>query len=128
MARNTAKLGGAASDVVIAKVAVSHGNPLTHLALTPFRISLNVLLTVGFVWRPQHGLMRMTWKPTPIPDEEAFASIKAGIDALPPGVKMFLNSGECVPRCFIIFDRSRLPKLARVRAFVLLTNLPRLLF
>ena len=49
MARNTAKLGGAASDAVIAKVAVSHGNPLTHLALTPFRISLNVLLTVGFV-------------------------------------------------------------------------------
>lgn len=38
--------------------------------------------------------MRMTWKPTPIPDEEAFASIKAGIDALPPGVKMFLNSAE----------------------------------
>jgi pyridoxine 4-dehydrogenase len=35
----------------------------------------------------------MTWKPTPVPDEEAFAAIKAGIDALPPGVKMFLNSG-----------------------------------
>ncbi|KAH9961500.1 aldo/keto reductase [Russula dissimulans] len=41
-----------------------------------------------------HGLMMMTWKPTPIPDEEAFATIKAGIDALPPGTKMFLNSGE----------------------------------
>ena len=37
--------------------------------------------------------MLMTWKPTPVPDEEAFAAIKAGIDALPPGVKMFLNSG-----------------------------------
>lgn len=35
----------------------------------------------------------MTWRPTPIPDEEAFAAIKAGIDSLPPGVKMFLNSG-----------------------------------
>jgi len=43
--------------------------------------------------RPQHGLMMMTWRPTPVPDEEAFAAIKAGIDSLPPGVKMFLNSG-----------------------------------
>jgi hypothetical protein len=38
--------------------------------------------------------MMMTWKPTPVPDEEAFAAIKAGIDALPAGVKMFLNSGR----------------------------------
>ena len=37
--------------------------------------------------------MLMTWRPTPIPDEEAFAAIKAGVDSLPPGVKMFLNSG-----------------------------------
>ena len=36
----------------------------------------------------------MTWKPTPVPDEDAFAAIKAGIDALPPGAKMFLNSGQ----------------------------------
>jgi hypothetical protein len=36
----------------------------------------------------------MTWTPTPIRDEDAFAAIKAGIDALPPGVKMLLNSGE----------------------------------
>src|SRR5712671_6422883 len=41
----------------------------------------------------QHGLMMMTWKPNQTPDEEAFAAIKAGIDALPPGTKMFLNSG-----------------------------------
>jgi len=62
MAIKTAKLGGAASDVVVAKVA--------------------------------HGLMMMTWKPTPVPDEEAFAAIKAGIDSLPPGAKMLLNSSE----------------------------------
>jgi pyridoxine 4-dehydrogenase len=37
--------------------------------------------------------MMMTWKPTPVPDEEAFGAIKAGIDALPPGTKMFINSG-----------------------------------
>ncbi|KAF8498110.1 NADP-dependent oxidoreductase domain-containing protein [Russula emetica] len=62
MAHSTAKLGGPASDVVIAKVG--------------------------------HGLMKMTWTPTPVSDEEAFAAIKGGIDALPPGVKMFLNSSE----------------------------------
>jgi pyridoxine 4-dehydrogenase len=41
-----------------------------------------------------HGLMMMTWKPVATPDEDAFAAIKAGIDSLPPGAKMFLNSGE----------------------------------
>ena len=39
MARNTAKLGGAASDVVVAKIAVSRGNPLTRPALPPFCFS-----------------------------------------------------------------------------------------
>jgi pyridoxine 4-dehydrogenase len=38
----------------------------------------------------------MTWPRTPISDKEAFAAIKGGIDALPPDVKMFLNSGPCV--------------------------------
>jgi len=37
----------------------------------------------------------MTWTQTPISDKEAFAAIKGGIDALPPDVKMFLNSGPC---------------------------------
>jgi hypothetical protein len=40
--------------------------------------------------------MMMTWKPTSVPDEDAFAAIKAGIDTLPPGVKMLLNSGTWV--------------------------------
>jgi pyridoxine 4-dehydrogenase len=52
--------------------------------------------------RPQHSLMMMTWRPTPIPDEEAFAAIKAGIDTLPPGMKMFLNSGG-----WALFDTAR---------------------
>ncbi|TFK89520.1 aldo/keto reductase [Polyporus arcularius HHB13444] len=38
-----------------------------------------------------HGLMRMGYAPS---EEIAFESIKAGVDALPPGVKMFLNSSE----------------------------------
>ncbi|KAJ7451035.1 aldo/keto reductase [Mycena latifolia] len=48
-------------------------------------------VTVG---RVAHGLMMMTWIPTPVPDEQCFEAIKAGIDALPAGTKMFLNSGE----------------------------------
>ncbi|CDO72842.1 hypothetical protein BN946_scf185002.g27 [Trametes cinnabarina] len=64
VAIKTAKLGGTASDVVVGKVA--------------------------------HGLMMMTWRDpnVPLPDEEAFEAIKAGVDAMPHGVKMFLNSGE----------------------------------
>ncbi|KZT29616.1 Aldo/keto reductase [Neolentinus lepideus HHB14362 ss-1] len=41
-----------------------------------------------------HGLMGMTWKTVPNPDEECFEAIKAGVDSLPAGTKMFLNSGE----------------------------------
>jgi pyridoxine 4-dehydrogenase len=48
-------------------------------------------ITVGKV---AHGLMMMTWTPTPVPDEQCFEAIKAGVDALPPGTKMFLNAGE----------------------------------
>ncbi|PIL36668.1 hypothetical protein GSI_00357 [Ganoderma sinense ZZ0214-1] len=50
----TTKLGGTATNVVVAKVAGA----------------------------------------TPIPDEQAFESIKSSIDALPEGVKMMLNSAE----------------------------------
>ncbi|KAK7693340.1 hypothetical protein QCA50_002908 [Cerrena zonata] len=46
------------------------------------------------VGKVAHGLMMMTWRAQPVSDEEAFASIKAGIDSLAPGAKMFLNSGE----------------------------------
>src|SRR6266851_8842277 len=90
MVHNTAKLGGAASDVVVGKVAVSHVVQLNGpLSQTFYSFQL--------ARQSQHGLMMMTVKPTPVPDEEAFAAIKAGIDALPPGAKMFLNSGECGP-------------------------------
>jgi hypothetical protein len=88
MAHNTAKLGGAASDVVVGKVAVSR-------AVQPNGFLSQTFYSWRLARRTQHGLMMMTWKPTPVPDEEAFAAIKAGIDALPPGAKMFLNSGEC---------------------------------
>lgn len=35
-----------------------------------------------------------SWTPTPAPDAQCFAAIKAGVDALPAGAKMFLNSAE----------------------------------
>ncbi|KAJ8502137.1 hypothetical protein ONZ51_g229 [Trametes cubensis] len=41
-----------------------------------------------------HGLMTMTCVPNPVPEEQAFAAIKAGVDALPQGVKMVLNSAQ----------------------------------
>ncbi|KAF8146996.1 aldo/keto reductase [Mycena galopus ATCC 62051] len=44
------------------------------------------------VARVSHGLMMMGTPEST--DEVCFASIKAGVDALPPGAKMFLNSGE----------------------------------
>ncbi|KAI6117681.1 NADP-dependent oxidoreductase domain-containing protein [Pisolithus croceorrhizus] len=46
------------------------------------------------VGKVAHGLMLMTWKQDPVPDEQCFEAIKAGIDALPPGAKMLLVAGE----------------------------------
>lgn len=46
------------------------------------------------VGKVAHGLMMMTWVPTPVPDEIAFEAIRASADLMPPGVKIFLNSGE----------------------------------
>ncbi|KAJ7640836.1 aldo/keto reductase [Mycena polygramma] len=45
------------------------------------------------VGRVSHGLMMMGRTPD-LTDEVSFESIKAGVDALPPGAKMFLNTGE----------------------------------
>ncbi|EIM86405.1 aldo/keto reductase [Stereum hirsutum FP-91666 SS1] len=41
-----------------------------------------------------HGLMYMTWVPNPVPDEQCFEAMKAGMDTLPPGTKMVLNSAD----------------------------------
>ncbi|KII90858.1 hypothetical protein PLICRDRAFT_137378 [Plicaturopsis crispa FD-325 SS-3] len=45
------------------------------------------------------GVMSLTWTPNPVPDEQAFAAIKAAVDATPAGAKLLLNSGE-----FYAFD------------------------
>jgi pyridoxine 4-dehydrogenase len=34
------------------------------------------------------------WRANPVSEEDAFGAIKAGIHALPEGVKAFLNSGS----------------------------------
>ncbi|KAG9094235.1 hypothetical protein FS749_012851 [Ceratobasidium sp. UAMH 11750] len=46
------------------------------------------------IFKIGHGLMLMTLLPSSPSEEQCFEAIKAGIDATPPGVKVFLNSGE----------------------------------
>ncbi|KAF9790382.1 aldo/keto reductase [Thelephora terrestris] len=58
------------------------------MSLTTVRIGDSVVCKVGL------GLMRLTWTPNPVPYDQAFDAIKAAIDAMPAGVKLFLNSGE----------------------------------
>jgi len=38
--------------------------------------------------------MMLTWTPNPVPYDQAFEAIKAAVDAMPAGVKLFINSGE----------------------------------
>lgn len=38
-------------------------------------------------------MLQLRATPHPVSDEQAFEAIKAGVDALPAGTKMFLNSG-----------------------------------
>jgi len=40
------------------------------------------------------GVMMLTWTPNPVPYDQAFEAIKAAVDAMPSGVKLFINSGE----------------------------------
>ncbi|ELU43910.1 aldo/keto reductase family domain-containing protein [Rhizoctonia solani AG-1 IA] len=44
--------------------------------------------------KPTCMALQMSWVPEPPSDEQSFASIKAGIEAAPPGAKVFLNSGR----------------------------------
>ncbi|PIL24119.1 transporter [Ganoderma sinense ZZ0214-1] len=64
MSVKTVKLGGTASNITVGKVA--------------------------------HGLMTVVGhsEDAMLDDEAVFAAIKAGVDLMPPGVKMFLNSAE----------------------------------
>ncbi|TBU24544.1 aldo/keto reductase [Dichomitus squalens] len=57
-------------------------------------------ITVGKV---AYGLMTLTRDPNiPTDEEAAFVAIKAAVDLMPPGVKMFLNSGGfCLRKTFL---------------------------
>ncbi|CCM02342.1 uncharacterized protein FIBRA_04436 [Fibroporia radiculosa] len=107
MVQNTAKLGGTASTVTVAKVAVSTSpQPLRDLPIDTIYICMygvarphddDVRILAPTPCRDLHAtgvIHRWRGRSSPAPDEECFEAIKAGIDALPPGVKMFLNSGE----------------------------------
>jgi hypothetical protein len=100
MSTKTTQLGGTASEVTVGKVGVS-GLPLPSFPIPiltsppsfpawfdddDVRTSLRRVLS-------RHQRLLPSWRNPPISDEEAFASLKAGMDALPPGTKMFLNSG-----------------------------------
>ena len=41
--------------------------------------------------------MMLTGTPNPVPYDQAFEAIKAAIDTLPTGVKLFINSGMFAP-------------------------------
>ena len=96
----TAQLGGTASDVTVGKVGVSV-SPLVHptpiLTSRPIFLAWfdddDVRLSLLRCVLSQYRRLSPSWRNPPVPDEEAFASLKAGMDSLPPGTKMFLNSG-----------------------------------
>ncbi|KAG8743113.1 hypothetical protein FRC12_015147, partial [Ceratobasidium sp. 428] len=46
------------------------------------------------IFKIGHGLMHMTLLPGSHSEEQCFEAIKAGVEAAPPGVKVFLNSAE----------------------------------
>ena len=45
----------------------------------------------------QFGTMTITLTPTPIPYDQAFEAIKTAVDAMPAGVKLFIDSGVFAP-------------------------------
>lgn len=61
--------------------------------MTRTTINLGGTASNVVVGKVAHGLMSMTWKEVPESDDQCFEAIKAGIDALPPNAKMFLNGG-----------------------------------
>lgn len=112
MVQKTAKLGGTASDVVVARAGVrirsvfgvpmsqlhrTHGSHSFYIAwthdddvrLVAFKLSSSQWLNSPPV-APSHFYSRTLH---PISDEQAFEAIKAGIDDLLPNTKMILNSG-----------------------------------
>lgn len=98
-------LGGTATGVKVAKIGVSgfETNCSCRRALTAifchfFLAWIDAHDVRGSHYNPHsiksdiNGLNR--WVPKPVPDEICFEAIKAGVDMLPPGVKMLINSSK----------------------------------
>ena len=99
MSNNTTQLGGTASSVTVGKIGVSMALILSLPITDPRSISILAWVNDDDVrtsprrilsW---HRYVFPSWRDPAVSDEEAFASLKAGMDSLPPGAKMFLNSG-----------------------------------
>ncbi|KAF9246213.1 NADP-dependent oxidoreductase domain-containing protein [Melanogaster broomeanus] len=98
MTRATTNLGGTASDIVVGKIAVSLRSARLEpsSALPAARSDVDDVRTPPVFGIPKliKSLSTGRWRAEPVPDEQCFNAIKAGIDALPPGTKMFINGGE----------------------------------
>lgn len=99
MTRVTTNLGATASNVVVGKVAVSSSHSIQlHDNLTVSAIAWphddDASIKDCSLWLACLITVSCRWTPDPVPDEQCFEAIKAGVDALPPGAKMFLNGGE----------------------------------
>jgi hypothetical protein len=103
MSTRAAQLGGTASDVAVGKIGVS-----TSTGFLPIP-TLTTRSTATIAWfddddvrttlrriLSQHRCVLPSFRDPVVSDEEAFESLKAGMDNLLPGTKMFLNSGACV--------------------------------
>lgn len=77
----TVHLGGTASHIEVANIA--HG-------LMRMTFVLSIACSHD---NDSHAQSRNSWSPNPISDEQAFRSIKDGIDAA-GGAKIYLNSGS----------------------------------
>lgn len=96
--RVTTHLGGTASNVIVGKVAVrpSHSIQLDdNLTASAIAWSHEDDASIeGYrLWVACLIRASCRWTPDPVPDEQCFEAIKAGVDALPPGAKMFLSGG-----------------------------------
>jgi hypothetical protein len=99
MSTKIAQLGGTASDVTVGKIGVSV-SPLTPILILTFPPTFvawfdddDVRSSLLRCVLSQYRCFSPSWRNPQTPDEEAFAALKAGMDDLPPGTKMFLNSG-----------------------------------
>lgn len=95
----TVTLEGSAAGTVIAKTGVSHYRPSLESLLTVnssmalWACSSFAIPVIAYIYIDLYH--RISLLPNlPYDDEHCFAAIIAGIERLPPGVKMFLNSGQ----------------------------------